>query len=298
MRFLFLLFFSSYLFSYDPLLEQYESVFTKLPNWDPVAAHIAPIGIGMTNTNYLLSVHDERYFVRCGAPSRLALGTDAKQESEITHLAASLQLAPPVLVDDVSLGIFITPFIDAQPVNLHNAQDLKKVVEMLRQLHTSQLQVSFKRTIEEIILSYLLELEKLEISIPAAYQNLILNRPHACSDIFVPCHLDMQSTNVLNDGSRLWLIDWEYGGMSDPLLDLASIASTDSFTPEEINELLFMYISEPSQETMQHFWKLCILADIRWALWSLIQTKNSSLDFSYEEDAAFFLEQANTKLNK
>jgi aminoglycoside phosphotransferase (APT) family kinase protein len=53
----------------------------------------------------------------------------------------------------------------------------------------------------------------------------------------VLCHNDLNSSNVVDDGIGLWLVDWEYGGRGDALLDIAGfltlhhagIAATEAF---------------------------------------------------------------------
>jgi thiamine kinase-like enzyme len=40
-----------------------------------------------------------------------------------------------------------------------------------------------------------------------------------------PCHNDLLSANFIDDGERLWIVDWEYAGMGDPYFDLANFAA-------------------------------------------------------------------------
>jgi thiamine kinase len=62
-----------------------------------------------------------------------------------------------------------------------------------------------------------------------------------CGQRLVPCHNDLHHLNLLDDGSRLWIVDWEYGGVGDPLYDLASFASQHEFTAAERAALLDAY---------------------------------------------------------
>lgn len=61
---------------------------------------------------------------------------------------------------------------------------------------------------------------------------MIVKRPQPILDNFVPCHLNLKGDNILDDGKRLWLLDWEYGGASDPLLDRALLTPSENFSEE------------------------------------------------------------------
>ncbi|MDT7815763.1 MAG: hypothetical protein QOJ42_5679, partial [Acidobacteriaceae bacterium] len=56
---------------------------------------------------------------------------------------------------------------------------------------------------------------------------------------YVSSHNDVLPRNVLFDGKRLWLIDWENGYRNDPLVDLAT--ALDNFAPSpELEEVLLL----------------------------------------------------------
>lgn len=265
------------------LLEQYESIFSKLPNWDKNSANIQPFGSGCSNQNYLLTIDQVRYFIRIGSPSRQFLGLDSSKEYSIMQLAASLDLTPKILAADVDKEIIVMPFIESKPVDLHQRNYLVDTVKLLKKLHNSKQHLSFSATPEEIISFYLEKINELKIELSPLQIDLINRRPKLSLVPLVPCHLDLKGENVLDDGERLWLIDWEYGAMSEPFFDLASLASADSFTVDEMDELLNIYAESPSQEMRQRLKQLRILADLRWALWALIQMRTSSLDLPYEK---------------
>lgn len=274
------------------ILQNYASVFAELPQWELNAAELTPFGEGMSNQNYLLKLDQKKYFVRLGSPFREALGTNTERERLVTLCAASLGLAPSVLAEDITLGILITPFIESKSVDLHQEVELKRVVKLLKVLHNSTLEFPFSSSPEQIIVSYLEQLEKLEIPLTPKQKNIIDSRPKLSPATLAPCHLDVWSKNVLDDGQRLWLIDWEYGAMSDPLFDLASLSSAEFFTDEEMERLLNFYDPSATKESQYRLRQWRILADIRWGLWALIQKKCSTLNFSYDNVAQTFFEQA------
>lgn len=265
------------------LLEQYESVFSNLPNWEKKSAKIQAFGEGCTNQNYLLTIHQERYFIRVGSQSRKFLGLSFKKEHSLIQLAATLNLAPPILTADLFKEVIVMPFIESKPVDLHQKGYLVETLKLLKKLHASNRNLLFSATPEEIISFYLAKIEELKIQLSPLQQVIINKRPRLSPVPLVPCHLDLKSQNVLDDGVRLWIIDWEYGAMSEPLFDLASLASADSFTDEEMDKLLVLYAGSPSAEMKERLKQLRILADLRWALWALIQMHTSTLNLPYQQ---------------
>lgn len=277
-------------------LHNYATLFAELPQWELKAAELTPFGEGMTNQNFLLKLHQKKYFVRMGSPSREALGTNAERERLVTLCAASMGLAPPVLVEDLNLGILVMPFIESQKIDLHEESELKRAIKLLKIWHNSSVELPFSSHPEQLIVSYLNQLDKLQISLTLNLKTLIDSRPKLSPATLVPCHLDMWSKNVLDDGQRLWLIDWEYGAMCDPLFDLASLSSAEFFTDEEMERLLIFYDPLATKESHNRLRQWRILADIRWGLWALIQKKCSTLNFSFDNVAQTFFEQAEKRL--
>lgn len=259
-----------------------EPVFSKLPSWEQGHHNLEPLKGGCSNQNYILTIGDKRYFVRKGAESRKVLGLSAIKEQEAMTLGAKLGIAPAVLAADVDQDILITQFIESETINIRDKKQLAKLIELLKKLHTSNGTLSASATPEDMITFYLMQLEQLNIPLTEVQKRIIAARPVLQLDPLVPCHMDLKNENVLDDGTRLWLIDWEYAGMSDPLFDLASLAPNNNFTDEEMEIALELYVGAPSDELKQRFYQMRILADLRIALWCLLQSKISILDCPYD----------------
>lgn len=109
----------------------------------------------------------------------------------------------------------------------------------------------------------------------------------------VLCHLDLHHRNILVTKKSLFLIDWENAAIADPYCDLASTSSIENFTDREMEKLLQLYVKRKcSQSEKNHLFALRILSDVRWALWSLLQTKISPIEGPYVEQAQEFLQHA------
>jgi thiamine kinase-like enzyme len=84
-------------------------------------------------------------------------------------------------------------------------------------------------------------------------------------------HHDFLPGNFLDDGRRLWLIDWEYGGFGTPLFDLANIAANGSFSEAEEHRLLEGYFGRtPSGELRVSFDAMKAASALREAMWAMV----------------------------
>jgi thiamine kinase-like enzyme len=84
-------------------------------------------------------------------------------------------------------------------------------------------------------------------------------------------HHDLLPGNFMDDGRRLWLIDWEYGGFGTPLFDLANVAANGSFAGEQEQALLARYYGDkPSPELQRSFDAMKIASSLREALWAMV----------------------------
>jgi thiamine kinase-like enzyme len=106
------------------------------------------------------------------------------------------------------------------------------------------------------------------------------------------CHFDLCHKNILKNNDRLWIIDWEYAVMGDPLLNLASIASIQRWNDDQMEILLQNYISSPEKEDYHRLCLYRILTDIHWFLWNHIQNNLSKINAPYQVWSKLFFDAA------
>jgi thiamine kinase-like enzyme len=84
-------------------------------------------------------------------------------------------------------------------------------------------------------------------------------------------HHDLLPTNFMDDGKRLWLIDWEYGAFGTAMFDLANIAAANSFDENLENQMLHQYFgSTPHLTTLRAYHAMKVAAALREAMWGMI----------------------------
>jgi thiamine kinase-like enzyme len=87
-----------------------------------------------------------------------------------------------------------------------------------------------------------------------------------------PCHCDPLCENFLDTGERMWIVDWEYSGMNDPLWDLGDLSVEAGFSAEQDRELMWAYYDgDPGQAAIGRMVVYKALCDLLWTLWGLIQ---------------------------
>jgi thiamine kinase-like enzyme len=95
------------------------------------------------------------------------------------------------------------------------------------------------------------------------------------------CHNDLLATNILDEGHRLWLVDWEYAGLGRPLFDLASVAANNAFPDDLDGALLCAYRGRLDPRELRELRILKVLSYLREALWGAIQVFASEVAFDY-----------------
>ena len=95
-------------------------------------------------------------------------------------------------------------------------------------------------------------------------------------------HNDLLAANFIEDGNRLWLVDWDYAGFNSPLFDLANLASNNEYTPDMEAALLEAYFGAPPEERLlRAFAAMKCASTLRETMWSMVSEIHSTLDFDY-----------------
>lgn len=95
-------------------------------------------------------------------------------------------------------------------------------------------------------------------------------------------HNDLLPANFLHDGTRLWLIDWDYAGFNSPLFDLGGLAANNGFSPEDEGQMLASYFGrDPEARLWRAYRAMKAAAALRETMWSMVSEIHSELDFDF-----------------
>ena len=96
-------------------------------------------------------------------------------------------------------------------------------------------------------------------------------------------HNDLLAANLIDDGKRLWLVDWEYAGFNSPLFDLGGLASNNEFPPTLEERLLELYFDAPVTDELRRCYAAMKCASLlREAMWSMVSELHLTVDFDYQ----------------
>ena len=214
-------------------------------------------------------------------------------EVVMAKAAAAAGVSPQVIHADPNSGIMVTRRVVAttmSPEKFRTTSDaVARAGHALAKLHRSSGSFPSRFELFAVMEDYFKILVSKNYALPDGYQHA-MQEAHAIRNTLakhpvplVPCHCDPLCENFLDDGKLMWIVDWEYGGMNDPMWDLGDLSVEGSFTPEQDLELIHAYFggtASPADGARMVIYKA--MCDLLWALWGLIQhaNKNPAEDFA------------------
>ena len=254
---------------------------------------------GLTNRVYKVETAGERLCLRIPGPGTAAL-IDRSAEAANARAAAATGIAPEILHFGAD-GVMLTRFIDdAVTVSPQRFRDVPGAVERaasaLRHLHDEAKHFTRSFEVFAVIRCYVDLLNRRGIE-PPPNARMLLKRAGEIEPALAtrpappkPCHCDPTGGNLLDTGAKIWLVDWEYSAMNDPMWDLAYLALEGGFDEERDRALLTAYFGRapaPPEAGRMALYKP--VADLLSGLWALIQHTdgNPAADFLADAQARF-----------
>lgn len=254
------------------------------------ALDIAPLSGGITNRNYLVKDAVSRYVVRLGEdiPVHLISRANELAASQAAHAAG---ISPAVLHH--APGILVLDFIDARPLSpeeVRRPENLERIVPLVRQCHRD-VPKYLRGTatifwVFHVIRDYAASLRAASSPHAARLGDLLENagRLESAAGPFdiVFGHNDLLAANILDDGDRLWLIDWDYAGFNAPLFDLGGLASNNELSHAAEIAMLENYYATPLNPKLWRQYQAMKCASLlREAMWSMVSEIHSTIVFDY-----------------
>ncbi len=258
---------------------------------------------GYNNTNYKLSVFAQDYFVKFANRQEELFGSSIQNEVACMTGVYSEGIAPKVVYYDPEKFILVSEFIEGQ-FNFDTPRSKERYVHLLHRLHGLNLQFSKTFCPINTIKEYENHARTRKAKLPKILLDEILPKIYSFQKekLFikkVPCHVDPQFANVLDQGEKLYFVDWEFAAMSEPLFDLASMCASEELSDNEMDEMLTLYlVRSPTVKEQERFRKIRIIADLRMCLFCYLYTTLPVANADeYEKFAESFLNQAIGRLD-
>lgn len=268
------------------------AVIAGVPGWNGRAHVVGALSGGMTNRNHVVEVDGRRFVVRLPGADTELLEIDRECERIAAGRAAALGVAPPVL--GIFLGCLVTEFVPGDEIPAADFEQpvvLDQIAGMIRAVHASG---ALPHSFDGFTVPALHRAAAVArgVTIPAAYDAVdavvheIAAAFAASPDERVPCHNDLLRANFLRDGSRLWLLDWEYAGMNDRAFDLGNLAVNNQLSPAAEEHLAIAYHHRVTPRHLARLRLMKLVSDAREAMWGVVQQGISTIDFDYRTYAA------------
>ena len=249
-----------------------------------------PLSGGITNVNFLVEDAGRKYVVRVGDDIPI------HQVMRFNELAASRAAAEagisPAVVHHAP-GVLVIDYIEAKTLgeeDLRRQQTLERALPLVARCHREL--PKFLRGpalafwVFHVIRDYgwtLKEGRSAHASLLPALLTLAQTLEEAVGEVsMVFGHNDLLPANFLDDGQRLWLIDWDYAGFNSPLFDLGGLASNNGLSAEQEDWMLETYFERPVDDALRRRYQAMKCASLlRETMWSMVSEIHSDIDFDY-----------------
>lgn len=242
---------------------------------------ILPVG-GMTNKNYKAFVNNKAYIVRIPGAGTSSM-INRKDEMINSKLAAEEGIDAKILFFDEESGVKIAELIEGaetlNPATAKKKENMELVVGALRTLHNSNLKMKNRFNVFEKIEDYENIVKKVNGTLFKDYYEIkerVLKLEKTLDKYGMeikPCHNDTVPENFVKDiNERMFLIDWEYSGLNDPMWDLAAHSIECDFSEDDEELFLNLYFNNSTEEKHKIrilIYKIC--QDFLWSIWTVLK---------------------------
>lgn len=262
---------------------------SRIPVFENVE-NITPLGGGLTNMNYRVDTPAGIYVMRVSDSKSGLLGINRENERINTMKANEAGVGAAVIDSLLKENVLVINWIDAKTLHAEDIhtqpQLLPRIAGSLRKLHSGPafqgefyfpvIRKKYLQTVLEksyFIPDQYMELEQRILEL----ERLIEEDPEK----LVPCNNDLLAENFMDDGEKIWIIDYEYSGQNEASFEIGNLASEIFLNEEETTILCNAYWQKhlPSKIARANAWSM--IARFGWVMWASIQEAVSPIDFDF-----------------
>ena len=251
---------------------------------------MAELSGGLTNRNYKVTTPDGTFVARisAGGSELLAIDRDCEYRNSVTAAAAGA--GAPVVEYRPQDRLLVIGYIAGRTfdaADVTSEKNLPRIAAACRRLHAGG---RFGNDFDmfRVQRRYLAVARARGFRIPAGYDDLapqlaaaekvLAGRPQKT----VPCNNDLLPANLIDDGERIWLIDYELSGNNDPCFELGNIAAESHLSRDGLADLVRSYYGRPRRSRTARAWLLGGLVGMYgWTLWGAIQNGASPIEYDF-----------------
>ena len=274
-----------------------DQVIAQIDEWRDHEVRYEVLGGAVTNRNYLITVDGEpgsrgggKFVLRIpGEGSERFIDREGEYRNRLAAAAAGV--TPPVLRVIQPGYCTVVPFIEGETMHPETIADqpdrLRLIVEAVRTYHD---QAVFDNEIRvfDMIRDYTRMAAEVDAPHPSETEWMlwvgqrIEKAVQRDEPVPVACHNNLLSENfILTPQGRMWVIDWEYGGMNDPYFDLGDFCVEHPLSAAEEEFVLTAYCGGMDEHRFARMMLYKLVVDLWWSSWAMIQCKVSTLEFDF-----------------
>ena len=250
---------------------------------------ISELSGGLTNRNFLIETPEKKLVARVSSNSSSLLSIDRGSEFINSTIAGKGGVGAEVLDYLPGEGLLVISYIPGKTYGAADvATNLPRIATSLRNLHALEVfdhefnmfttQKNYQKIVQEQgfrlpegYLGFAPQVAEIKAAMAVLFEGL------------VPCNNDLLPGNFIDDGAKIWLIDYEYSGNNDACFEIGNVWA-EAFLPiEALVELVNAYYGEYRADKVARAWLWALMAKYGWTLWASIQSEVSDLDFDFWE---------------
>ena len=240
------------------------------------------LGGALTNVCYKVTTGGTAYVLRLAGEGTSDF-IDRAAEKHNARVAAAAGVNVEVLYFDAKDGTMVTRFVEGVSMNGgegfgRDAESPIRAALTLRRVHRLRRVFESRFDVFAAIDDYVDLLREQRPSLPQDYYEVrrkarTVRRALEASPVpLVPCHNDPWPGNLLDADGRIYLIDWEYSGMNDPMWDLGDLSVEAGFGPEQDRTMMEAYCGGTASQALYSRLEIYkAMSDLHWSLWGFVQ---------------------------
>jgi thiamine kinase-like enzyme len=242
---------------------------------------------GLTNRNLAIESDGTKYVARISSNSSDLLNINREDEYKNTILAAEVGIGATVHDYLPGQGLLLISYINGKTFGAQDIiNNLPRVAKSVRTLHSAKPFVSdFNMfTLQKRYLDIVQSNNFIYPDKYLDYEGHIADLKKALAVLpseIVPCNNDLLPGNFIDDGDKIWLIDYEYSGNNDACFELGNIWAEAFLEYDALVELIDSYYGAHRPEKIARAWLQSLMAKYGWTLWAAIQASISDIDFDF-----------------
>jgi thiamine kinase-like enzyme len=265
------------------------ALLARVPSLAGTPRQVSRLPGGLTNENFKVTTPDGVFVARIFSGGGELLAIDRDHEYQNSLIAAAAGVGAPVIEYRPQDRILVLGFVTGRTLtNADVAQPgtLVRIAAACRALHAAD-RFAADFDMFEIQPRYYATATAAGMRIPSGYDDLMPAFAAARQALAVrdegtvPCNNDLLAANFIDDGNRIWLIDYEYSGNNDPCFELGNVAGECGLDDDALAALVTAYYGRARRSRIARAQVYGLVSRYGWTLWGAIQNAASDLDFDF-----------------